>query len=308
MKLRMVWAFMLGLMLSAASVAQKPKLPYQQAGLTERQAAAYLLDRLAYGPRPGEIDRVVKMGLENWVEQQLQGAQPESPELTARLQKMPALALTPAELTQKYPPAPRVRNEAIQAGVISKEDKGDTDKKAYRQKIIQFGMSKGYRPGRELVNQLVGQKILRAVYGNNQLSEVMTDFWFNHFNVSLTDNQCRLQILSYERDAIRPNVLGTFRGLLGATAKHPAMLLYLDNAQSTAAMDARTSLDDKMDGLPPKAQAQAKQRAEQFKKRQKQRGVNENYARELMELHTLGVDGGYTQKDVQPVAAATPDN
>lgn len=302
MKLRVIWALLLALTLAGAAPAQQPELPYKKAGLTERQAAAYLLDRLAYGPRPGDVDRVVQMGLEKWVDQQLQGNQPDVPELTEKLSRMPALTMNAQQMVERYPPIVRVRQEAIAAGVVSKDDQGD-NKKDYRQKLIRFGLDKGYRPGRELIAQMVAQKVLRAVYSPNQLDEVLTDFWFNHFNVSLTDNQCRLQILSYERDAIRPRVLGKFRDLLGATAKHPAMLLYLDNAQSTAAMEARTSLDDRMDDLPPQAKARARQRAEAAKKRQK-RGINENYARELMELHTLGVDGGYTQKDVQEVARA----
>lgn len=300
MKLGVLRSFVLVLLLAGLAPAQPPGLPYEKAGLTERQAAAYLLDRLAYGPRPGEIDRVVKMGLERWVEQQLAGNLPENPDLTAQLGNLPALAMTPAEMSNRYPPPVRVRQEAIAAGAVSRDEKANA--KEYRQKLIRFGMQKGYRPARELTNQLVAQKILRATYSSNQLSEVLTDFWFNHFNVSLTDNQCRLQVLSYERDAIRPHVLGNFRALLGATAKHPAMLLYLDNAQSTASKDARTSLDDTMEALPPRMQAQARKRAGQLKGRQQRRGINENYARELMELHTLGVDGGYTQKDVGEVA------
>lgn len=292
---------LLGLPAPAQPPPQRQQLPYRQAGLTERQAAAHLLDRLAYGPRPGDIDRVVKIGLERWVDQQLAGNLPDPPTLTARLKSMPAMSLSAEQLVEKYPPLPRVRQEAMQAGVITKDDKEDLGNKAYRQKLIRFGIERGYRPARELNQQLVSQKILRAVYGQNQLSEVLTDFWFNHFNVSLTDNQCRLQIFSYERDAIRPRVLGSFRGLLGATAKHPAMLLYLDNAQSTASKGATTTLDDKMEQLPPGLQVQARQKAEQLKKRRAQ-GINENYARELMELHTLGVDGGYTQKDVQEMA------
>ncbi len=292
---------LLGLQAPAQPPPQRQQLPYRQAGLTERQAAAHLLDRLAYGPRPGDIDRVVQMGLEHWVDQQLDGNLPDPPPLTARLKSMPAMSLSAEQLVEKYPPLPKVRQEAIQAGAVTKDDREDLGNKAYRQKLIRFGIERGYRPARELNQQLVSQKILRAVYGQNQLSEVLTDFWFNHFNVSLTDNQCRLQIFSYERDAIRPRVLGSFRGLLGATAKHPAMLLYLDNAQSTASKGATTTLDDKMEQLPPGLQTQARQKAEQLKKRRTQ-GINENYARELMELHTLGVDGGYTQKDVQEMA------
>jgi uncharacterized protein (DUF1800 family) len=130
---------------------------------------------------------------------------------------------------------------------------------------------------------LVNQKVLSAAYSNNQLQEVLTDFWFNHFNVSVTKNQCQQYVYTYERDAIRPNVMGKFKDLLLATAQHPAMLEYLDNASSVSIKNQ------------PRANMAAPRNA---------RGLNENYAREVMELHTLGVDGGYTQADVTTVARA----
>ena len=124
-------------------------------------------------------------------------------------------------------------------------------------------------------------KLLRAVYSNRQLEEVLVDFWFNHFNVFLDKGADRYLATEYERDAIRPHVLGKFRDLLEATAKSPAMLFYLDNWQSVGAQRRAR--------VPRGPNAQ-------------RRGLNENYGRELMELHTLGVDGGYTQKDVTEVA------
>jgi uncharacterized protein (DUF1800 family) len=134
----------------------------------------------------------------------------------------------------------------------------------------------------------LAQKLYHARYSQAQVQEVMTEFWFNHFNVSVGNNRARRFILSYERDALRPNALGPFRKLLGVTARHPAMLWYLDNATSTAGADARTMAD---------ANPRLQQRLQSRKK-----GLNENYARELMELHTLGVDGGYTQSDVTEAA------
>ena len=118
-------------------------------------------------------------------------------------------------------------------------------------------------------------RLLRAVESPRQLEEVMVDFWFNHFNVFAGKGIDRALVASYERDAIRPYALGSFRTLLGATAKHPAMLFYLDNVVSST------------------PRPNAKGRAQ---------GLNENYARELMELHTLGVDAGYTQRDVTELA------
>jgi uncharacterized protein (DUF1800 family) len=141
----------------------------------------------------------------------------------------------------------------------------------------------GYKPILELHRELVNQKVLSAAYSNNQLQEVLTDFWFNHFNVSVTKNQCQQYVYTYERDAIRPNVMGKFKDLLLATAQHPAMLEYLDNASSVSIKNQ------------PRANMAAPRNA---------RGLNENYAREVMELHTLGVDGGYTQADVTTVAKA----
>ena len=167
------------------------------------------------------------------------------------------------------------------------------------------------------------KQIIRAVYSDAQLQEVLTDFWFNHFNVSLTKNQVQQLVLPYERDAIRPNVLNSFSSLLFATAKHPAMLLYLDNALSisnendyakrqlkgaqrlldlNAAKKMLAAASVSEDSMQ-KMDAMENQITTQIKKRKSQ-GLNENYAREVMELHTLGVNGGYTQSDVTELARA----
>jgi uncharacterized protein (DUF1800 family) len=287
-----------------AAAAPLPPLPWREAGLTERQAAAHLLDRFAYGARPSDVDRVVGMGLERWLGRQIAASFPE-PELGARLRPLSALALSEVEISATYPNPGTVLAEARVANVIPKDYRrdamDDATRRDIRQKALDFARRRGYRPQRELVDQLLAQKLLRAIYAENQLAEVLTDFWFNHFNVSLSKGQCRVHLLSYERDAIRPHVLGRFRDLLGATATHPAMLLYLDNASSTASEGAPTTASllrrPRARGLgpaPPPKQAGANG----------QRGPNENYARELMELHTMGVDGGYTQRDVVEVARA----
>jgi len=153
------------------------------------------------------------------------------------------------------------------------------------------------RYGREAVQALAAQKVMRAVYSERQLEEVLVDFWFNHFNVFAGKGRTSLFIPEYERDAIRPHVLGKFRDLLEATAKSPAMLFYLDNWLSAD---------------PEAAERLEAQRKQRFSARgqqppnaqQRRRGLNENYGRELLELHTLGVDGGYTQEDVIEVARA----
>ena len=134
-------------------------------------------------------------------------------------------------------------------------------------------------PAQVVARDLAEAKVLRAVYSTRQLEEVLDDFWFNHFNVFLDKGADHYLVTAYEREAIRPHVLGKFRDLLEATAKSPAMLFYLDNWQSVGP------------GAPQPRNA-----------RLARRGLNENYGRELMELHTLGVNGGYTQKDVTEVA------
>jgi uncharacterized protein (DUF1800 family) len=144
-----------------------------------------------------------------------------------------------------------------------------------RRKLLSF-----LAPQQVLASDLMEAKLYRAVYSNRQLEDVLTDFWFNHFNVFLDKGADRFLVTSYERDAIRPHVLARFRDLLGATAHHPAMLFYLDNWQSVSPNAGRKRMGKRA------------------------RGINENYARELLELHTLGVDGGYTQQDVAEVARA----
>ena len=273
--------------LPAVERQQSSRLPWKEAGLSEREAAAHLLNRFAYGSRPGEVKAVVKMGLDRWLERQLAADLPDR-ELERRLDRLPALEMSASEIAQTYPRPGMIRAEASRAGVIPEDTE---DKKERRGAAMQWAEEQGYRSQRELAGQLMAQKLWRAVESENQLAEVMTDFWFNHFNVSMTDNQSRGHLLSYERDAIRPNALGAFRDLLGATARHPAMLLYLDNAQSTAGEGAPTTFERR---TPRRRETE----------RVRPNGLNENYARELLELHTLGVDGGYTQKDVVEVARA----
>jgi uncharacterized protein (DUF1800 family) len=301
--------------------SSKPlRLPWAQAGLTRREAAAHLLSRFSYGARPGEIDAVAAMGPEVWLERQLAAHSPE-PGLAARLASYPALGLSAAQLLCAYPADGTVRNEAKKDGLIP-EDKdrpklnpalGEEYEKQVRTDLAAYAAKKGYHPQREILDQLSAQKLVRAVYAENQLEEVMTDFWFNHFNVSWTNDRTRPYLAPFERDAIRPNALGRFRTLLGATAHQPAMLVYLDNAQSVAPGGARTTFGDEMEEAAKKAARPASnvKRASLPPKpapppqpAKPQPGINENYARELMELHTLGVDGGYTQADVIQVARA----
>ncbi|MEE1947028.1 DUF1800 domain-containing protein [Pedobacter sp. KR3-3] len=286
---------------------EKFVLPYKQAGLTEQQAAAHLLSRFSYGARPGDVDAVVKMGLEKWFEQQLEGNQSDA-ELDPMLAKLDAINLSNTEVENIFPRRAQLVRFAVRDGYIPKDSVNNANRKEYAATMTKYMQDKGYRPQQELYRQFINQKILRATYGNNQLRELMTDFWFNHFNVSLSKNQCASFVPAYERDVIRPNVFGPFDKLLLATAKSPAMLMYLDNFSSTgnnvapmeepanemmATGNRQAQSRKRLEALMQKAKANAKN---------KKQGLNENYAREVMELHTLGVDGGYTQTDVTQAA------
>jgi uncharacterized protein (DUF1800 family) len=223
----------------------------------------HLLNRLTFGPRPGEIEKIEAMGRDRYIQQQLNPeAIPEPPALTARLAELETLEMSPAQLAQQFRPQPS-NSQAVQL------PNSQMAQSPNRQKPNQpFA--------RNTLQQAIAARFLRATQSDRQLQEQMVDFWFNHFNVFSGKGLTRVWVGAYEQQAIRPHALGRFRDLLAATARHPAMLFYLDNWQNTA----------------PNSPG-AKGRFQ---------GLNENYARELMELHTLGVDGGYTQNDVIALA------
>ena len=327
--------------------------------LDKNQEILHALSRLTYGPRPGDVAAIQKLGLKKWIDLQLHPQSiPENPTLDAKLAPLLSLSMTTGELTRNYPPpqliaaiakgnsplpddpeqravleqlvqrykaklekkdgqesnTPPAENESIteilSAAEIHTVRKGSPEQKEelFRlmapkklQQVI-FALPEGGRKGltpylppdvrrkmlastapQQVVAQdLVEGKLYRAIYSERQLSEVLTDFWFNHFNVFLDKGADRILVTAYERDAIRPNVLGKFGQMLEATAKNPAMLWYLDNWESVSP-DAAAGMRGRKNG-------------------KRGRGLNENYARELLELHTLGVDGGYTQKDILEVA------
>src|SRR5207253_1346043 len=183
-------------------------------------------------------------------------------------------------------------------------DQNPLNNPQYRQAMMQYFKDNNLRPAAFLTGELQMSRILRAVYSERQLQEVMVDFWTNHFNVFAGKGADRWLLTSYDRDTIRPHTLGKFYDLLVADAQSPAMLFYLDNFQSVSP-NAQLPQQRPGGGRGPLAELMRmgnnpqQQRPQQ---QQQRRGINENYARELMELHTLGVDGGYTQKDVQEVA------
>ncbi len=237
----------------------------------------HVINRLTFGPAPGDIQRVKAIGIKAFIDQQLNpGTIPESPTVQAAVASSTSPKESIAELMrqvrglqQQKKENKEARNAAIQAA----KDQGDdaVDKAAAIKKMNMLG--KFYK---QMNDEYVTRRLTRDVESTRQLEQVMTEFWFNHFNVCITKGLDHVLVGPYEDQAIRPFALGKFRDLLGATCHHPAMLFYLDNWQNTA---------------PQSAGAKGR-----FT------GLNENYARELMELHTLGVDGGYTQKDVTELA------
>jgi len=346
--------------------------------LTEDQKILHVLNRLGYGARPGDIERVRALGLNKYVEQQLNSASVDDSIAEAKVKNLDVLKMSNGELFAKYPNGQAVlrmvaqskglnrgdvaelrkKNQVKRAGdrmeadggaMMSKEngaaamdakEKADVDVSKLsdeeRQKI-QREVADIYRENKlgrpqQISQQLGASRIMRAVYSERQLNEEMVDFWTNHFNVYAGKSATRWFLPEYDRDVIRPNALGNFKDLLLATAKSPAMLFYLDNHQS---ISPNTQIGNKNKGannrvqrqiqngnVNPRMRERLKERYgvndEQLdarlkdmranpqpnKQKKQQRGINENYAREIMELHTLGVDGGYTQKDIQEIARA----
>jgi len=258
----------------------------------------HVLNRAAFGPRPGDVARVRQMGVSAWIESQLRPDRIPDAAVQARLGGYTTLTLTSREIAQQYfLPMVEARREAKKAAAEPGE-------------AAPARAERGPRNGmRTVVAELTAQKIVRAVYSERQLEEVLTDFWFNHFNVFAGKGQTRIYLTEYEREAIRPQVLSHFSDLLEATAKSPAMLFYLDNARSADPSFAKLA-ESRLEYVEGRgmhaAGRQGKATPEQIDHVRKNipTGINENYARELMELHTLGVDGGYTQQDVVDVARA----
>lgn len=212
----------------------------------------HVLTRLSLGPRPGDIEHVQAIGVERYIREQLSPqALKQPPALTQKLRGLSTLQRPPMQISRAYRPRQNRQQSKVEQQVARKK-------------------------ARLPLQEARQARLMQAIASPRQLEEVMVNFWFNHFNVAATKGRVRFWVGDYEQSAIRPYALGSFRELLGATAKHPAMLFYLDNWLNTA---------------PNSPGA-----------RNRSKGLNENYARELLELHTLGVDGGYAQADVVAVA------
>jgi len=358
------------------SASKKPKqdpalkgLPITE--LSPDEAILHALNRLAYGPRPGDIERVRQMGLAKWIEQQLNPNSIDDKAMEARLDGYPTLRMSTSKLIAEYPQPKQAEKQAekrAQLQAQAQQGQSRSDAAAVNEKDMQPSQGQGSasaadtsaaapaaaspaepdnapapmkqvvkeddaqnvatkgagkrdalgggdpnnvpraiaddskRPAR-IVAELAMAKVTRAIYSERQLQQVMDDFWFNHFNVFAGKGEDRYYLTSYERDVIQPHALDKFKDLVTDTAKSPAMLFYLDNflsadpraAERQAMMRAMRQQARYGRPWPPRPSANPQQK-------KNERGLNENYGRELMELHTLGVDGGYTQKDVTEVA------
>lgn len=300
---------------AAAPVATlREQLPDQQ--------VLQVLNRLAYGPRPGDVDKVRAMGVDRWISLQLTPDRIDDHVADSALAQYHLLDTPTGDIVQTFREVQEARRQ------IQRRMKGDdstSQAEAQRQVLrVNPQLRELQQRVQGPINELVSAQLARAVLSERQLNEVMVEFWENHFSVYVGKGQTRNFLNAYDRDVIRPHALGKFRDLLGAVAHSPAMLFYLDNWESqadsthstlmangrvaTAAQRQRVlaalgrarpyQLPPRLRDLPADQRAQAVQRLQRAGKR----GLNENYARELMELHTLGVEGGYTQHDVIEVA------
>jgi len=301
--------------------------------MPEEKQALHLLNRITFGPRPGDLERVQEMGVKAFLNQQLHPERIDDSAVEARVANLPSLSMSAEELVEMYPAPQQVAKLAARSagappvGAEQKPEKMETTPSQPARPMMQ---PRGPQGPQRVITELAQEEILRAVYSNRQLQEVMAQFWMNHFNIFAPKGADRWLTTSFERDVIRPHAMGKFEDLLVATAESPAMLFYLDNwlsatphptygnngqrpGAAASAMARNRYGVWRPFGPPlgrgpfanPRAQTPAAQRrvpGQGNAPKQNRRGLNENYARELMELHTLGVDGGYTQKDVIEVA------
>jgi uncharacterized protein (DUF1800 family) len=266
----------------------------EESSAAETAAIVHVLNRLGYGPRPGDVEAVRRMGIDAWVQRQLHPDRVDDTRAEARVAALATATLPIAELRKGYEVPREARREIQKRRAEMGNDASTADARRARREMVRkyAGQMKG--SPRQVVDELQQAKVLRAVYSERQLHEVLVDFWMNHFNVYASKGPERFLVGAYEREVIRPRAWGRFEDLLAATAKSPAMLFYLDNWLSSDP-DATSFMRRARHGENGFSSRHARTGA---------RGLNENYAREILELHTLGVDGGFTQKDVTEVARA----
>jgi uncharacterized protein (DUF1800 family) len=291
----MVWG-------STAASVEKPRSAVPQ-NPTDR-VIAHVLNRLGFGPTPGDFERVRRIGLATYIEQQLHPERITDKAMDARVAGFETLTKSARELAETYYLPAQIARQQAQRRNATQDPSMSATAQPNRIEMMDPQQAQAIRVERRALLELAQQKILRATYSERQLQEVMVDFWFNHFNVFAGKGQTRVYLTEYERDTIRPRALGKFRDLLQATAESPAMLFYLDNWQSAGLPDSVKGMPQAQRPRPGARRPSTLADMPPVLQNRRPRGLNENYARELMELHTLGVDGGYTQKDVQEVARA----
>lgn len=297
-------------------------------GKAQDEQIIHVLNRTSFGLRPGEVEVVKKKGLQAYLQEQLHPEQLDDSEVEAQLQGFRLLSLSQSDLHRLYYDTRQLRREITNAlyaerrkreGGSAMEDatmeESPAQNKMNERRIRAVmeekasDLMKWAGNYNAAVTELSHAKLIRAINSPRQLQEVLVDFWGNHFNIDVKKNICLVYKVADDREVIRPHVFGKFRDMLEASAKSPAMLFYLDNVQNSAPMtedgnagkkkkkdreemmgDGSMEMTMEMAGNPPP------------KQKKRGQGINENYAREIMELHTMGVDGGYTQEDVQEVA------
>jgi uncharacterized protein (DUF1800 family) len=279
-----------------AAAVTAPALSHAQTSLTPRDSAVHALNRLAWGASPGLIDQVAREGVMAWINGQLAVGTTGDPALQEVERRFAILEYSSQDMVRAFTEARRERRRS----------QGD---RANPQSMSPEDRRRAGEPMRELRalgGQLQQLAVVRAARSGHQLAEIMADFWTNHFNVFYGKNLDRAYLPAYIEHTIRPRALGRFEELLVATAKSPAMLVYLDNAMSVAPGSQPPAMRRlERGGRPARRGARPNPRADSMMRAVQERmpkGINENYARELLELHTLGVDGGYTQQDVVDVA------
>jgi uncharacterized protein (DUF1800 family) len=258
----------------------------------DEAAVKHVIDRTSFGIRPGDVERVTTLGIDRYIDEQLHPDRIADPGVEARLTDLTTLRMSSRQIAEQFElPQIKARQAAARGNANAADVKPDPEMQ---------------RRANAVMLDLQQQKILRAVYSTRQLQEVLVDFWFNHFNVDARKGADRFMLTEYERDVIRPRVFGKFHDLLEATAKSPAMLFYLDNWMSVDPNGPHVELPPPRVVRGPFGTPVVVQPPPRMPNQNPNapKGLNENYGRELMELHTLGVDGGYTQKDVTEVARA----
>ena len=283
------------------SFVKAPSLRAQNRDGADEARAIHLLQRATYGPRRQDIDAVTSAGIHAWLDLQLHPEHIDDAALESKLSHAPLATTSVQGLLDRFPPEQvlQPRRELAQGDSVSGTPRRDLRREPRE------------RNPQRILADMTGARLIRAVHTERQLEEMMTAFWFDHFNVFWGKGVTRWLVSDYERSAIRPHVFGKFEDMVLATARHPAMLFYLDNFQSVApdssleARERRSEMARRIESMPRRARDRARRRMAQAEPSETTRGragLNENYARELMELHTLGVDGGYTQEDVVAVA------